>query len=163
MRGCAGWFESSLGAHIRKYVFSRCGSYISIATYSTVSSNSESGTLRLWSDCVAVRCLCYSHTAENADGCLIWCGPAVLACRKTRIYQYMSREQPGILNSITISHKLWEYFIKRQSYLKWPKAIFHGLLNVYHKQVLPFRKTWYTLCAKLSLRKLNTCIYVDRP
>ena len=26
--GCAGWFESSQGAHVRKYVFSRCGSNI---------------------------------------------------------------------------------------------------------------------------------------
>ena len=26
-RGCAGWLESSLGAHIRKYVFRRCGFY----------------------------------------------------------------------------------------------------------------------------------------
>ena len=24
--GCTGWFESSLGAHVRRYVFSRCGS-----------------------------------------------------------------------------------------------------------------------------------------
>ena len=25
--GCAGWSESSSGAHVRRYVFSRCGSY----------------------------------------------------------------------------------------------------------------------------------------
>ena len=25
LRGCAGWFESSLGTHVRRYVFSRCG------------------------------------------------------------------------------------------------------------------------------------------
>ena len=24
LHGCAGWFESSLGAHVKKYVFSRC-------------------------------------------------------------------------------------------------------------------------------------------
>ena len=26
---CAGWFESSLGGHVRRYVFWRCGSYVS--------------------------------------------------------------------------------------------------------------------------------------
>ena len=26
LRGCAGWFESSFGAHVRRYVFSCCGS-----------------------------------------------------------------------------------------------------------------------------------------
>ena len=27
LRDCAGWFESSLGAHVRRYVFGRCRSY----------------------------------------------------------------------------------------------------------------------------------------
>ena len=27
LRGCAVWSESSLGAHVRRYVFSRCGSF----------------------------------------------------------------------------------------------------------------------------------------
>ena len=26
LRGWAGWFDSSLGAHVKRYVFSRCGS-----------------------------------------------------------------------------------------------------------------------------------------
>ena len=28
LHGCAGWFESSLGAHVQRYIFSRCGSYL---------------------------------------------------------------------------------------------------------------------------------------
>ena len=28
LRGCAGWFESSLGAHMKRYVFSHLGSFI---------------------------------------------------------------------------------------------------------------------------------------
>ena len=31
--GCAGWFESSLGAHVRRYVFSRCGSFYDLPVY----------------------------------------------------------------------------------------------------------------------------------
>ena len=28
LRGCVGWFESSLGAHVSRYVFSLCGLYV---------------------------------------------------------------------------------------------------------------------------------------
>ena len=42
LRGCAGWSESSLGAHARRYVFSCCDSYGKMTSFSYIE------TLHCW-------------------------------------------------------------------------------------------------------------------
>ena len=46
LRGCAGWFESSFGTHVRRYVFALCGSiYYRSAILALLSTLFEHSTL----------------------------------------------------------------------------------------------------------------------
>ena len=46
IRLCATWFESSLGAHIRRYIFLRCGSY----AHQWYRFQTVTNVLPIWSD-----------------------------------------------------------------------------------------------------------------
>ena len=46
LRGCAGWFESSLGAYVRRYLFARSGIYVMVR-YTSVSRRTIKSTIRL--------------------------------------------------------------------------------------------------------------------
>ena len=49
LRGCASWFESSLDVHVRRYVFSCCGSYISwLHSLSTTNATFQNCPSKTW-------------------------------------------------------------------------------------------------------------------
>ena len=41
LHSCAGGFQSSLGAHVRRYIFSCCGSYCSGITWEAVANRAQ--------------------------------------------------------------------------------------------------------------------------
>ena len=90
LRGCAGWFESLLGAHVRKYVFSRCGSFVfqvDCSKYAdmTLAGVAIEGLSVKINDCPSVKhsSLCYNGITFSSE-----CNLCYRAARAHRISKF---------------------------------------------------------------------------